>query len=192
MATATRSRPSLATGDNLTREEFIRIWEQRPDIKRAELVGGIVYMPSPTSTDHGDMDFNAVTLLGFYRAMTPGCTGGSNTTTYILDDAPQPDVNLRIVTELGGKSWVEDRYLHGSPELLLEVCNSTESIDLHQKLDLYEEARVQEYLVIVVQKKEVLWHRLVKGRYKLITPDAKGVFRSVVFPGLWVDGKALR
>jgi hypothetical protein len=123
--------------------------------------------------------------------MTPGCTGGSNTTTYILDDAPQPDVNLRIVTELGGKSWVEDRYLHGSPELLLEVCNSTESIDLHQKLDLYEEARVQEYLVIVVQKKEVLWHRLVKGRYKLITPDAKGVFRSVVFPGLWVDGKAL-
>ena len=39
-----------------------------------------------------------------YKAMTPGCAGGSYTTTYILDDCPQPDVNLRIVSEVGGRS----------------------------------------------------------------------------------------
>ena len=191
MANATKMLPSLATGDNLSREEFIEIWEQLPDIKRAELIGGMVLMPSPTTIDHGDMDNNAAGWICYYKAMTPGCAGGSNSTIFLLDDVPQPDANLRIITEFGGKSWVEGKYLHGSPELLLEVCNTTGAIDLHQKLELYEEARVQEYLVIVVQKKEIRWHRLVKGKYKLLTADAQGVFRSVAFPGLWLDRKAL-
>jgi putative restriction endonuclease len=191
MASATKTYPSLETGDNLTRDEFIRIWEQLPNIKRAELIGGMVLMPSPTSTDHGDMDNNAAGWIFYYKAMTPGCAGGNNTTTFLVDDVPQPDVNLRILTEFGGKSWVEDKYLHGSPEMLLEVCNTTEAVDLHQKLDLYEEARVQEYLVIIVQKEEIRWHRLVKGKYRQIAADAHGVYRSVVFPGLWLDSKAL-
>ena len=33
--------PSLETGDNLSREEFLAIWEQLPDIKFAELIGGL-------------------------------------------------------------------------------------------------------------------------------------------------------
>jgi Putative restriction endonuclease len=191
MATELSTDVSLEAGENLTRDEFIRIWEQLPGIKRAELIGGVVYMPSPTSLDHGGMDFDAATFMGVYKAMTPGCAGASNATTYMLDDCPQPDVNLRIVPECGGKSWVKKKYLHGSPELLTEVCNTTGSIDLHQKLDLYEEARVQEYLVIVVKKKQIRWHRLVKGKYKLLAPDAEGVYRSRVFPGLWLDSKAL-
>src|ERR1022692_2807735 len=111
MSTELSTELSLEAGDNLTREEFIRIWEQLPRVKRAELIGGMVYMPSPTSLDHGEMDINAATFLGVYKAMTPGCSGGSNTTTYILDDCPQPDINLRIVEECGGKSWAENKYL---------------------------------------------------------------------------------
>ena len=44
----------LSPGDQLTRaEEFLRpIWEAHPEIKRAELLGGIVYMPSPLSVQH--------------------------------------------------------------------------------------------------------------------------------------------
>ena len=191
MATVALERPTLETGDNLTREEFLRRWEQLPHIKRAELIGGIVYIPAALSSDHGESDFDITTWLGVYRAATPGCMGASNATAFLLDDCPQPDVNLRIVSASGGMSWVEDNYIHGSPELLTEICNTTESIDLHQKLELYEEARVQEYLVVIVRKKQIRWHRLVRGKYKLMTSDAQGIYRSRVFPGLWLDSQAL-
>ena len=191
MASGVLTRPTLETGDNLTREEFIRIWDQLPHIKRAELIGGIVYMPA-LSTGHGGLDFGITTWLGYYQAFTPGCDGGSNESTFLLKDCPQPDVNLRVVTEYGGRTWIEDEYLCGSPELLSEICNSTESIDLHQKLELYGEAGVQEYLVAIAKKKQIRWHQLVRSKYKLIAPDADGVFRSLVFPGLWLDTAALK
>jgi len=54
MATATELRvPPLAAGDKLTREEFLRRWEAHPEIKLAELVGGLVFMPSPVKVEHG-------------------------------------------------------------------------------------------------------------------------------------------
>jgi hypothetical protein len=109
MATVATVRPTLETGDNLTREEFIRIWDQLPHIKRAELIGGIVYVPSATSLDHGDAHLNVATWTGFYTAMTPGVKAGSNSSVFMMDDCPQPDVNMRIAPEFGGQSWVEDK-----------------------------------------------------------------------------------
>ena len=39
--------PPLHDGDRLTSDEFIRRWEAMPDLKHAELIDGIVQMPSP-------------------------------------------------------------------------------------------------------------------------------------------------
>ncbi len=192
IATAAVDVPTLQSGDHLTREEFIRIWKQLPHIKRAELIRGIVYMASPTSADHGDMDFNMVGILSYYRMMTPGCLGGSNTTTYMLHDSSvQPDIILRLIPECGGESWIEDSYINGSPELLTEISYSSASIDLHEKLELYEKAKIAEYVVVVVRKQAIRWHRLSRGKYRLIEPDANGVYRSRIFPGLWLDSVAL-
>ena len=56
------------------------------------------------------------------RPPPPGCVGGSDVTCIFLGDCPQPDVNLRVVTEFGGKSWIEDQlHIDGSPELLVDV-----------------------------------------------------------------------
>jgi hypothetical protein len=85
--------PSLTAGDNLSRKEFLRLWEMHPEIKRAELIGGVVYMPSPLSTPHADKEGDAGTWLGYYKAHTPGCGSGHNATTFLLDDTPQPDVD---------------------------------------------------------------------------------------------------
>src|ERR1043165_9390665 len=125
-------------------------------------------MPSPVATDHGDTEFNVTTWLGVYKAATPGCTGGNNTTSFLLDDCPQADVNLRLLREYGGKAWVQDKYLHGSPEMFVEVCNSRVSYDLHQKYNLYEQAGVQEYVAVIVRDREIRWHRLVEGKYELM------------------------
>ena len=39
--------PSLENGDRLTRAEFERRYEAMPNLKKAELIEGVVYMPSP-------------------------------------------------------------------------------------------------------------------------------------------------
>jgi hypothetical protein len=192
MATIVQQRiPPLAAGDKLTRAEFLRRWEANPEIKNAELLGGIVYMASPVSVDHGDMDGDVGGWLSAYRAATPGTACGHNTTCFLLEDTPQPDVNLRIRQEYGGRAWVEGRYLHGVPELLVEVCRSTASYDLHIKLPLYETAGIPEYLAILLYEQEVRWHLLLDGRYQLLPPDPDGLLRSRIFPGLWLDSKAL-
>ena len=37
---------------NMSGEEFLRRWEAMPDLKHAELIDGIVHMPSPVSFKH--------------------------------------------------------------------------------------------------------------------------------------------
>ena len=183
--------PPLAAGDKLNRDEFLRRWEANPDIKFAELIGGIVYMPSPVKIEHGDTEADVGIWLGTYRVATPGTASGHNTTSFIIADAPQPDLNLRIREDYGGGSWDEDGYLHGTPELLAEVCRSSVSYDLHAKFELYQKAEVPEYLALLLYEREIRWHVLVDGKYQLLPPDGDGLWRSRVFPGLWLDGQAL-
>ncbi|HUY90309.1 MAG TPA: Uma2 family endonuclease [Pirellulales bacterium] len=181
----------LAAGDKLTREEFLRLWEDHPEIKCAELIGGIVYMPSPVSVEHNDMDGSLGIWLGTYRVATPGTASGHNGTLFLQDDTPQADLNLRILPDYGGASWVEGSYLHGVPELLVEICRSSASYDLHVKYDLYQAAKVPEYLAVLLYEREIRWHVLEGDSYQLLSPDADGLLRSRVFPGLWLDGQAL-
>ncbi len=190
MASGIVNEPWLATGDNLSRNDFLRIWEQLPDVKSAELIGGIVYMSSPVRREHGKIDKCITGWLAHYEAYTPGCESGINTTSLIGEDCPQPDDYLLILPECGGHSW-GTKYVEGSPEFLAEISFTTASMDLHQKYDLYEREGVQEYLVVLIKRGQIRWHRLVDGRYQLIDSDALGVYRSFVFPGLWLDSTAL-
>lgn len=120
MATAVESIPELSFGDCLSPEEFLRRWEADPTLKRAELIRGVVYMPSPVSIEHGDMESIVGTWLGTYRAFTPGTAVAHNATVLLTDDIPQPDIHLRLLPEFGGRSWVEGSYLHGVPELIVD------------------------------------------------------------------------
>lgn len=183
--------PPLAAGDRLTREEFLKRWNAHPEIKLAELIGGIVYMPSPVKLEHGSVESDVGLWLGNYRVATPGTDGGHNTTAFLLDDTPQPDLHLRILPECGGSSRAEEGYLAGVPEFLAEICLSSAAFDLHEKYDLYEAAGVPEYLAVLRYEREIRWHRLIEGKYQLQPADADGLWRSRVFPGLWLDGDAL-
>src|SRR5262249_36091206 len=153
-----------------------------PEITKAELIGGRVYMPSPVSLDHGKSDDDLGVWLTTYRINTPGTDSATNTTTLLLEDAPQPDRQLRVLPECGGKSGIEGKSPSGPAELMAEVCLSSTSYDLNQKYDLYEAAGVQEYLAVLLYEQEVRWHMLVSGRFQALTPDADGIWRSRVFP----------
>lgn len=50
----TQEIPLLENGDRLTRPEFERRYAAMPQVKKAELIEGIVYMPSPVrARQHG-------------------------------------------------------------------------------------------------------------------------------------------
>ncbi len=191
MRTVDQPSPPLVAGDKLDRGEFLRRWHAHPEIKRAELIAGIVYTPSPVTLEHGDMEGQLGLLLGTYAEATPGTKISHNTTSLLREDSPQPDLHLRILPEFGGLTRLVGDYLAGPPELVVEICRSSAAYDLHQKLELYEQAGVPEYLAVLLYEQEIRWHCLAKDHYQLLPPDADGVWRSPRFPGLWLDGKAL-
>ena len=185
--------PVLEPGDHLTRAEFERRYSQRHDIKKAELIEGIVYMPSPVRIQHhAHPHLDLVTWIGNYRAATPG-TGAAAEGTVRLDqdNEPQPDTTLYVLPACGGQVKISaDDYLEGAPEWIGEVASSTASYDLHSKLNVYRRNQVREYLVLLPVEREVRWFELSEGRYELL-PTQDGIIRSRQFPGLWLDPTAL-
>ena len=132
-----------------------------PNLKKAELIGGMVYMPSPISLEHGLNGSSITVFFWTYMLHTSGTESASDVTWKMLKDSPQPDAFLRVLPEYGGQSKQGELYPEGAPELAAEVALSSVAYDLHQKLDLYREAGVQEYLVVTLKKPEVRWLRLV-------------------------------
>lgn len=184
----------LESGDRLTRPEFERRYEAMPHLKKAELIEGIVYMPSPVHFEHhGEPHAAVIVWLGLYWAATPGVRLADNTTVRLdNDNEPQPDVFLRIEEVAGGQSRVSgDDFIEGPPELIVEIAASSASYDLHDKLNVYRRNGVQEYLVWRVYDEAVDWFELREGRYQALEPDATGVIRSRVFPGLQLAVTAL-
>jgi Uma2 family endonuclease len=193
-AQAEASLPILENGDHLTRDEFERRFDAMPDLKRAELLEGIVYMGSPVRLQrHGRPHARISGWLFSYEAQTPGVILGDNTSVRIDDESmPQPDLCLIIDPARGGQAIIsEDDYIEGGPELVVEVSSSTVSIDLHTKLRVYRRNKVREYVVWRVINKAVDWFVLREGEYVKLAAGEDGIYRSEVFPGLWLDPKAL-
>jgi len=192
MIASTLPIPPLENGDKLTRIEFERRYHAMPQVKKAELIEGIVYMASPLRLrKHGEPHARIMTWLGNYWAATPGVGLADNTTVRLdTDNEPQPDALLGI--EVGGQSCVsDDDYVEGAPELIVEIAASTASIDLHDKLNVYRRNQVKEYLVWRVYDQQFDWFRLQEGEYIQLEPNENGIICSETFPGLWLKQSAL-
>jgi len=183
----------LDNGDRLDAEEFLRRYDTMPGVKKAELVHGIVYMPSPVFIEqHGEPDSLAQGWLLNYAIATPGTRSATNSTTRLgPDDVPQPDGLLRILPECGGQSRVEDKILGGAPELAFEVAASSVSLDSHAKKQVYEAAEMREYILWRTLDGAVDWWTRRDEGFVAIAPGEDGILRSEVFPGLWLDPVAL-
>jgi Uma2 family endonuclease len=186
--------PPLENGDRLTREEFHRRYEAMPENVKAELIKGIVYMSSPVRVKkHGKPHAKMMIFLGVYYANTRG-TDLLDNITYIVNDQyePQPDAVLRIEESYGGKSWVnKDDYLEGAPELIVEIASSTASYDLHDKLEIYEQRGVQEYIVWRVLDEQIDWFNLENGKYRKFIASKQKIIESKIFPGLRLNVEAM-
>jgi Uma2 family endonuclease len=189
-----REPPSLQNGDRLRSKEFLRRYEAMPEVKKAELIEGIVYMGSPVSAEeHGEPDAFIHTWLGTYAAHTPGVRVFANTTVILdADNTPQPDACLCLNAGRGGRTRISPKkYLMGAPELIVEIAASGASIDLNDKMDAYARNGVGEYLVWRTLEKRFDWFSLENENYVAVRPDGRGLLRSKTFPGLVLDVRAL-
>jgi hypothetical protein len=186
--------PPLESGDHLTRHEFERRYEAMPELKKAELVEGVVYMPSPVRFDqHGSPHADLITWLGVYRAATSGIRVGDNSTIRLdLDNEPQPDAMMIVEPSYGGQARIdEEGYIVGGPELAAEIAASTVSIARNTKLRVYRRNNIREYIIWRVDDRAIDWFVLREGQYEQLPRTSAGVLQSEQFPGLWLDADAL-
>jgi hypothetical protein len=187
MATVAEQVQPLCQGDNLDRDEFMRRWEALPEIKKAELIGGIVYMPSPILVDHGDADVNVAGWLMVYEVATPGRASGHNTTAYLLDAVPQPDLRL-----------VSFRTMAGHPGLRGNSCTVLRSwwpryprqvhpVTCTKSWNFTGTPTSRNMSRFCSTSGKLRWHVLEGREYQVVEPDGDGIHRSRTFPGLWLD-----
>ena len=186
--------PHLENGDCLSREEFERRYIATPEVNRAELIEGVVYMPSPVrwqhhSSPHADL----VGWLATYRARTLGVAVGDNGSVRLdPKNEPQPDVTMLILPSHGGQASIsDDDYVEGAPELVAEVAASSASIDLNAKFRAYQRNGVKEYIVWRVTDGEIDWFVLRSNGFVRLPVGEDKIMRSEVFPGLWLDVPAM-
>lgn len=183
----------LAAGDRLTRAEFERRYAAMPQLKQAELIEGVVFVPSPVHYSHGRPHGLILGWLAGYCAATPGVECADNASVRLdAQNEFQPDALLRLVTAAGGQSRISaDDFVEGAPELVVEIAVSSASYDLHDKLPVYQRTGVREYLVWQVEEQQFDWFVLREGRYAILPADAQGIAASRVFPGLRLHIAAL-
>ena len=186
--------PPLQSGDRLDADEFERRYDAAPDLKKAELIDGVVYVPPPVSDAfHGEPQFRVVGWLALYVITTPGVTGSDNSTLRLdRRNRPQPDTFLRILPTHGGRAQRDAQgYVTAGPDLVVEVAASRANYDLNDRLEVYRRFGVREYVVWRVYDQAVDWFILRGEHFDTLSPGADGVFRSEFFPGLWLDPAAL-
>ncbi len=184
--------PPLEAGDHLDQATFHQRYKAMPAGFWAELIGGVVIVPSPLQPEHGESHALAMMWLGTYWVATPGTRVRDNATAILGGTSePQPDGALIIDPACGGQmGYSEDGYATGPPELIVEVASSSEAIDLNAKRRDYEQAGVLEYVVVVLRQRVVRWFRLQEGAYREVATPDNSLFKSDTFPGLWLAAEA--
>jgi Uma2 family endonuclease len=192
-----RAKPTclpLESGDRLTRAEFERRYLARPDIKKAELIGGVVFVSSPVRVpEHAEPHVDIMFWLGSYRRAHPHCRVADNGTVRLDEEnEPQPDAMMFLDPSAGGQAAVDaDGYLVGAPELVVEISASSASHDLGAKMAAYQRNGVREYIVWQILEERIDWFALKDGRFAPIQAGADGAIESGVFPGLRLDVPAM-
>jgi Uma2 family endonuclease len=124
-----------------------------------------------------------------YESATPVVQTGHNATIRLgINNEPQPDSALLIDPACGGQVRItSDNYVEGAPELVVEISASTVARDVDEKLHVYLQGGVREYLNWRVEERTIDWYDLQNGQFVTFRPDVKGIVKSVTFPGLWLD-----
>ena len=160
--------------------------------EKGDLIEGVIYMASPDNTDANRLFTWLLGLLSFFLHIKKGGEVFGSRVAFRLDGAngPEPDIGYVKRARL---HLVKRGYVAGRPDAAMEIV-SPESVDRDyiKKRRQFEKARVPEYWIIDEIEKKITLLRLGKdGTYKEVLPR-KGVLRSKVIKGFWLNETWLR
>src|SRR5262245_44774908 len=119
-------RTPLHSGDQLSLTEFRRVSAAHPEIKKAELIDGTVFVEMTVGSEHADIDSMVAALIGVYRARRPHIQTLSNGSVLIGGSEVQPDAAIRFRDNGTSK---DNGVIEGPPELVVEVSASSYAYD---------------------------------------------------------------
>ena len=73
MVTDAKGVRPLFPGARLRRDEFLRRCEAMPEVKKAELIGELVYMQGAVIVQHGEAHADVCGWMHRYSVCIPGC-----------------------------------------------------------------------------------------------------------------------
>ena len=171
--------------EKMTFEEFLAWCDEDT---WAEWVDGEVQMVSPASEKHLDIGDFLTTVLRFYVRKKKLGWVGSAPFLMRLPNVPrgrEPDI---LFVRQEHIARLRETYLDGPADLVIEII-SPESVgrDRGDKFVEYEQAGIPEYWLIDPIRNRAEFYQLdAQGRYEIIDPDAKGIYRSTVVEDFWL------
>jgi len=166
----------------MTYEEFLA-WADEDTL--AEWVDGEVVMYSPASDRHQDMARFLAAVLSIYVETYGLGVIRPAPFQMKLERGREPDL-LFVAREHLNR--LKETYLDGPADLAVEIV-SPESAgrDRGEKFYEYEQAGIPEYWLIDPQTERAEFYQLTAaGQYRLVLPDAEGIYRAAVLPDLWL------
>ena len=192
-ASAAAPESPLRDGMRMRQPEFHRLYERMPENVRAELIGGVVYLEDPAvmmKKQHGGLGHLVQHWISLYCDAVPDLEPYDGTTVILGEyGEPEPDATLRRPP---ASHTEEGDFVESPPELVVEVSDATRTRDFGPERRDYERYGVAEYVIVDVRRDRVVWYvRDESDRFVILKPDADGLLKSRVFPGLWLDPGAL-
>jgi len=189
MKTAVREQAKVevkpAPAGKLTFEEFLTWCDEDT---WAEWVDGEVVMVSPAATKHQLIAGLLFQIMNIYAETRNLGQVLSAPFLMRLPDVPsgrEPDL---LFVAHAHQDRLKETYLDGPADLVVEVVSpESKARDRGEKFYEYEAAGIGEYWLIDPDRQQAEIYRLdADGRYRLLTADTEGVYRSEVIPGFWL------
>ncbi len=187
MARTDTAKPTVSppTQTRMTFEEFLDWCDEDT---WAEWVDGEVQMVSPASQRHSDIsDFLTVIFRLYVRSKRLGRVASAPFLMRLpnIQRGREPDI---LFVRREHLDRLRETYLDGPADLVVEII-SPESVgrDRGDKFVEYEQAGIPEYWLIDPIRHRAEFYQLdSENRYRIIDPDATGIYHSAVVEGFWL------
>ncbi len=146
---------------------IMEVYKSLPEGTLAELIDNIIYMsPSPISKHQVILNKINVQVYNHLEKSKLGMVYLAPLDVYLDEEsnALQPDIT--VVFNNGKARVDENGFIHGVPDLIVEILSSgNREYDLVKKKDLYERFGVKEYWAVDPETRLVKGFQLQNGKY---------------------------
>ncbi len=179
----------VEVAERMTSAEFFRY---APEDKKAELIDGVLIVPSPATDKHERLVLFLLRVLAeFVERKNLGLVRGSRTPVRLEEEQIfEPDV-LFVSRERA--QIVQEKGVFGAPDFVIEILSaSTVGYDRGHKFRVYERTGVNElWLIDPYGPAGTEFYQRQAQRLAAVMPDQNGILKSVAVPDFEIQTRWL-